>query len=228
MFHELISINSETNVTNLPDVFNSNNQAITDEFNYIYDSSNNYLRQSLVSEKGKVYAHWGRFVNLRCKNLIVEDGINGNNLFDSSVIAHDTLSDRFSWDLQTPPSLEVEDLTKFAHDSNMIVTWADEDSPITIGNVTYTSPITLRQELNGIEKLVGDLAKNISIKKGNDEVAEDLLVGLDDDEILDGILSPIDSYENSYVSDSEISAKLDDILSKLENMESRLTVLENK
>jgi len=57
----------------LPDIINSNNESIRNEFNWIFDSSLNRLTKSIYAPTGSVKAHFGEFVNLACEYVTVKN-----------------------------------------------------------------------------------------------------------------------------------------------------------
>ena len=73
MINKLKDCQKTTLIGQLPDIINSNNDAIENEFNWIFDSSLNRLTKSVYSPTGSVKAHFGEFVNLACEYLTVKN-----------------------------------------------------------------------------------------------------------------------------------------------------------
>jgi len=57
----------------IPDIINHNNEAIQNEFNYIYDASLNRLTKSVYAPMGSVKAHMGEFVNLSVEYITIKN-----------------------------------------------------------------------------------------------------------------------------------------------------------
>jgi hypothetical protein len=57
----------------LPDIINSNNESIRNEFDWYFDSSLNRLKRSVYAPTGSVKAHFGEFVNLSCEYLTIKN-----------------------------------------------------------------------------------------------------------------------------------------------------------
>lgn len=132
MLGEYKKLTVESGISDLPMTINYNNDVTKKEFENIYDSSTGCLKRSLVVPKGKVDVHEGKFVNLRVSNLIIEKNkVDGNEteLKDS----HIDLKDRFSWDSSVLPAVTVSNIDRYAHDTNLIVSWADSSNPIDVG-----------------------------------------------------------------------------------------------
>ena len=62
-----------TLIGQLPDIINSNNESIRNEFNWIYDSSLNRLTKSVYAPTGSVKSHFGEFVNLACEYITIKN-----------------------------------------------------------------------------------------------------------------------------------------------------------
>lgn len=224
MFGELKDVVTTNRVADLPTTINFNNTVVRDEFDYLFDSSNNYFRQSLYAPRGYVKAHWGDFVNLRVTNLTVDNLVtktqstdNGQN--ENILKSHNDSIHRFSW--QIPPEKRPEkDVLNFAHDTKMIVSFADEENPIAFGDKEYHYPISLREELDALENTVDSLAKNITIKLHDDEIyrenSEEYGEGSDDIETQEMLFSVSDPDQNFQ----------SEVRSRLENIEKRLTQIE--
>lgn len=218
MLGEYRKLNSESGIPDFPSVVNYNCEISEKEFDNIFDSKNGYLIQSLFAPKGKVDAHEGRFVNLRVKNLIVEKNTFNANTKDTET-EHKELSNRFSWDFEKLPTVSMDTLDDFAHDSRMIVSFADSSNPISVGQTTFFNPISLREELDAIESCLTGVAKNISIKEsdGSDNVT-DILKETDD----------IPQDEMSYGSYMIDENQVDEILKRIKKIERRLTNIEKR
>lgn len=64
---------NNTPIGMLPTIINHNNQAIEDEFNWIFDSSLNRLTKSVYVPTGSVTAHNGEFINLQTEFITVKN-----------------------------------------------------------------------------------------------------------------------------------------------------------
>lgn len=169
MFGKYQQVKGDTNIGTLPDIINSNNSVTKTEFEYIYDSSNDYLKQSLVADNGKVKAHWGEFVNLKCSHLQVDDLITstgttvsgfGGTSSSGGTDKHNKLDNIYSIELWKNGLVSKSDtasiikwlntddgISYYAHDTAIIYTPADASNPVSIGTSTYTGPVSLRTEL---------------------------------------------------------------------------------
>src|SRR5574344_1645397 len=70
MINFLKDVSVDTFIGEIPSILNFNNNQVNKEFEYLFDSSNNYLKQSLYAPSGSVSSHWGRFI----KDLVNTDG----------------------------------------------------------------------------------------------------------------------------------------------------------
>ena len=73
MINYLKDCQQTTLIGQLPDIINSNNESIKNEFNWIFDSSLNRLTKSVYTPTGSVKAHFGEFVNLSCEYITVKN-----------------------------------------------------------------------------------------------------------------------------------------------------------
>ena len=64
MINYLQGCYNNTPIGMLPTIINHNNEAIEDEFNWIFDSSLNRLTKSVYAPTGSITAHNGEFINL--------------------------------------------------------------------------------------------------------------------------------------------------------------------
>lgn len=109
----LKDVSVDTFIGELPSILNFNNKQVEKEFENLFDSSSNTLRQSLNAPNGSVKAHWGRFQNLYCDFFSVGNVDSFRNVM--SQIPHNFFSKRFSKDLTN------EDGTvDYAHDLQSI------------------------------------------------------------------------------------------------------------
>lgn len=223
MLGEYKKLTVESGISDLPMTINYNNDVTKKEFENIYDSSTGYLKRSLVAPKGKVDVHEGRFINLRVSNLIIEKSkVDGNEteLKDS----HTDLKDRFSWDSSVLPTVTVSNIDRFAHDTKNIVSWADSSNPIDVGDMSFSSPVTLRDELDAIESCLMGVAKNISFKEsdGTDDVSEELK------DIIEGESDSADiNTKTPMIYGSSLDdARYEEIMERIKRIEKRLTKIE--
>ncbi len=73
MINTLKDLSGKMPISMLPDIINSNNESITEEFNNIYDSELNRLLKSVYTPTGEVKAHFGEFINLSAEYLTVKN-----------------------------------------------------------------------------------------------------------------------------------------------------------
>ena len=223
MLGEYKTLAVDSGISDLPMTINYNNDVTKKEFENIYDSSTGYLKRSLVAPKGKIDVHEGRFVNLRVSNLIIEKNkvdANETELKDS----HTDLKNRFSWDSSAFPTVTVSNIDQFAHDTKNIVSWADSSNPIDVGTMRFSSPVTLRDELDAIESCLIGVSKNIFFKESNDtdDVSE---------ELKDNIEGEIDNTDINETTPMIYGSSLDDtryeeIMERIKRIEKRLTKIE--
>lgn len=217
MFGKFLDVNINSLIGDLPTVINYNNEVSRKEFDNIFDSSNNFLKKSLVANDGRVKAHWGDFINLKCEDLVVNNTISGKgieNLIDSklgSSMSHKNLKHRFSWDPNTNPT--DSSLISFAHDTKMIVTdFSSTEKNIGEFSFTNRDTVSLREELDTLEDVVNLVLKNITFKENDDTIVEE------EDVMTDEI------YDSSQ--GKSLGEQIADILTKLTNIEKRVAILE--
>ena len=73
MINYLKDCQQTTLIGQLPDIINSNNESIKNEFNWIFDSSLNRLTKSVYTPTGSVKAHFGEFTNLACEYITLKN-----------------------------------------------------------------------------------------------------------------------------------------------------------
>ena len=73
MINYLKNCQKTTLIGQLPDIINSNNQSIKNEFDWIFDSSLNRLTKSVYAPTGSVKAHFGEFTNLICDYITIKN-----------------------------------------------------------------------------------------------------------------------------------------------------------
>lgn len=217
MFGKFLDVNINSLIGDLPTVINYNNEVTRKEFDNIFDSSNNFLKKSLVANDGRVKAHWGDFINLKCEDLVVNNTISGKgieNLIDSklgSSMSHKSLKHRFSWDPNTNPT--DSSLISFAHDTKMIVTdFSSTEKNIGEFSFTNRDTVSLREELDTLEDVVNLVLKNITFKENDDTIVEE------------GDVMTDEIYDSSQ--GKSLGEQIADILTKLTNIEKRVAILE--
>lgn len=217
MFGKFLDVNINSLIGDLPTVINYNNEVTRKEFDNIFDSSNNFLKKSLVANDGRVKAHWGDFINLKCEDLVVNNTISGKgieNLIDSklgSSMSHKNLKHRFSWDPNTNPT--DSSLISFAHDTKMIVTdFSSTEKNIGEFSFTNRDTVSLREELDTLEDVVNLVLKNITFKENDDTIVEE------------GDVMTDEIYDSSQ--GKSLGEQIADILTKLTNIEKRVAILE--
>ena len=223
MLGEYKKLTVESGIADLPMTINYNNDVTKKEFENIYDSSTGCLKRSLVAPKGKVDAHEGRFVNLRVSNLIIEKNkVDGNETERKD--SHSDLKDRFSWDSSALPAINVSTIDRYAHDTNLIVSWADSSNPIDVGAKRFSAPITLRAELDAIEACLTGVAKKISFKEsgGTDDVTEELKDIIEDE----SDRADIDAKRSMTYGNSLDDVRYEEIMERIKRIEKRLTKIE--
>lgn len=73
MIGHLKDCQKTTLIGSLPDIINSNNETIRQQFDYIFDSSRNRLTKSVYAPTGSVKSHFGEFVNLSCEYITIKN-----------------------------------------------------------------------------------------------------------------------------------------------------------
>lgn len=125
MLTQLQDISVNTPISQLPNVINYNNKAITTEFSNIYNQDDDYLTKSLYMPVGSVTAYNGTFTNVTLEHLILK---NPNALSDVvkdtlAITEHNLLADRYS-SPEIANSMNVNKFgTKFhfCHDASTII-----------------------------------------------------------------------------------------------------------
>lgn len=112
-----ISINAF--IADIPSVIGYNNRAIDREFAMLFDVSNNRLRKGLYAPKDAVEAHWGKFVNLKCQFLDVEDPSSFVKILNK--VPHNALDGRFMAD-----NIDANGHVDFCHDLGSIASGFDD------------------------------------------------------------------------------------------------------
>lgn len=217
MFGKFLDVNINSLIGDLPTIINYNNDVVRKEFDNIFDSSNNFLKKSLVANDGRVKSHWGDFINLKCEDLVVNNSISGKgieNLIDSklgSSMSHKILKHRFSWDPNTNPT--DSSLISFAHDTKMIVTdFSSVEKNIGEFSFTNRDTVSLREELDTLEDVVNLIIKNTTFKEKDDTIVEE------------GDVMTDEAYDSSQ--GKTLAEQLADILTKITNIEKRVAILE--
>lgn len=117
MIGKLREISKNTLFGVLPNVINTNNKIIEEEFDNIYDSEQNVLKKSVYVPNGNVTAHWGKFVNLQVRTITIEDTDSLSGIIVN--VPHNQTKTRFYKDFvnsDTPFDPEKDS----AHDIDMI------------------------------------------------------------------------------------------------------------
>lgn len=127
MINYLKDCQKTTLIGQLPDIINSNNNSIRNEFNWIFDSSLNRLTKSVYAPTGSVKSHFGEFVNLSCEYITIKnlDSLFNKIISNSSLLDHNSLGNRFYNSL-------YNDLHNFSHDATSILYKRDGDNYITV------------------------------------------------------------------------------------------------
>lgn len=123
MIHYLQNCQSSTPIGMLPNIINHNNQAIQQEFNWIFDTSLNRLTKSVYAPTGSVKSHFGEFVNLSVEYITIKNIDSVKATLDQAVTeilidkgeSHNILKDRFT---QSDELIFVD--TKYCHDAGVI------------------------------------------------------------------------------------------------------------
>lgn len=124
MINYLKGCQRSTPIGMLPEIITHNNQAITNEFNWIFDSSLNRLTKSVYVPTGSVKAYFGEFTNLACEYLTIK---NTDSLVPSlqkavdkiisvDVSMHNTWAGRYA-----DPNLEEKYWSNYSHDAGTII-----------------------------------------------------------------------------------------------------------
>lgn len=124
MINYLQNCNKNTPIGMIPEIINHNNEAISDEFAWIYDQEHQRLTKSVYAPTGSVKAHNGEFVNLSCEYLTIKN-VNTlkvyiddviDDIIDENIMGHNTRQGRFSEE-----SGELYYDTQYCHDAAAIV-----------------------------------------------------------------------------------------------------------
>lgn len=123
MIHYLQNCQSSTPIGMLPNIINHNNQAIQQEFNWIFDTSLNRLTKSVYAPTGSVKSHFGEFVNLSVEYITIKNIDSVKATLDQAVTeilidkgeSHNILKDRF-----TPVDEQSFIDTQYCHDAGVI------------------------------------------------------------------------------------------------------------
>lgn len=221
MINYLKNCQKTTLIGQLPDIINSNNQAIRDEFDWIFDSSLNRLKQSVYAPTGSVKAYLGEFVNLSCEYLtiknvdslentiqravenIIEDSFNAEAL-DVSVVAirnHGLLDNRFS-----SSTYEECIKTNYAHDAERIFYRRNSDT-------TYVS---VADALSRIEPVVNRF--DTTINNAITNVSNYLISVINDTSaLLSERIENVSVYANASINDvsTQVNEKIDNVNANL-------------
>ena len=73
MINYLYDVSGNLPIAMLPSVINHNNNAINEQFDWIFDSSNNRLTKSVYAPTGSVKSHFGEFVNLSVEYINIKN-----------------------------------------------------------------------------------------------------------------------------------------------------------
>lgn len=170
MINYLKDIKKETLIGQLPDIINSNNESIRNEFNWIFDSSLNRLTKSVYAPTGSVKAHFGEFVNLACEYITVKNADSLKTSIQSaveSVIAdsfdpstkqltnHNILNHRFI-------NSEFEE-SNYMHDADAIVYKTENNEYVTVKSALDTiNPEEINRTLTILRTDVNQNTANIN------------------------------------------------------------------
>lgn len=177
MINYLQDLSKEVNILGeYPSIVNHNNKAVRSEFGHWFDERNNEYIRNMNSPNGYAKAHWGEFVNLKCKSLsIIDTSITFsadyfNELF-SELSSHNTLGNRFFY--QMKDTLESEGFASqtdyYTHDDMTIMSNCSQEykeshqAHFNTSN-QMVSGFSLRTELNAIEADVSLLMRNLTVK----------------------------------------------------------------
>lgn len=142
---QLRDISIYTQIGLLPNIINANNRIIANEFDNIFDASNNTLIKSVDASKGKVTAHWGEFVNLSVDRLTVKDTSSSfSNILEN--VNHNSLGKRFFSDF-LPEERATDDY--YAHDINMIKGLAKSLATINASLATLWESLSIKAPNGG-------------------------------------------------------------------------------
>lgn len=112
----LRDIQIQNPIGSLPNIINTNNSIIKNEFDNIFDASNNVLVKSLRIDNGYVRAHWGRFVNIEVDRINIKDVSSSlGDILEN--VDHNSLGKRFFDDFLPEERLEDK---YYCHDINVI------------------------------------------------------------------------------------------------------------
>ena len=151
MINYLKDCQQTTLIGQLPDIINSNNESIKNEFNWIFDSSLNRLTKSVYAPTGSVKSHFGEFTNLACEYITIK---NIDSLIDvmtiNSSLNHNLLTNRFY-------NSSFNDLQNFTHDASSIIYKIENNEYVTVNNQLDFNDTSIKKLINNINNIQSDV-----------------------------------------------------------------------
>ena len=153
MRNELIDMNINTLIGMIPSIINNNNLIIKNTFDFIYDSSLNYIKVP-VNTTGRVSATTGKFINLETGPItfsgdssVLNNFYNTSILFDHSRFFNKDINDQHPISAITGLA---DELNKIHESINKLNNSSPGDS--TLGDSTYyIMPTLLNENSNSID-----------------------------------------------------------------------------
>ena len=191
MRSEFKELSMSTLIGDYPSLFNYNFNAVRNELDYYFDSSNGRLTKSVYAPNGRVDTFWGKFTNLEAEHFT----ITGTNItFDKSFLeglsGHNNLGFRFSYDFSdsekssavtsyrnylSGTASEIGWRSYFVHDDNVILSTHEQSSDFFKYASSTINGYTLRDELDFVESEISRLIRhgNVKVSSENQDNSQD-------------------------------------------------------
>ena len=216
MIHYLQNCQSSTPIGMLPNIINHNNQAIQQEFNWIFDTSLNRLTKSVYAPTGSVKSHFGEFVNLSVEYITIKNIDSVKATLDQAVTeilidkgeSHNILKDRF-----TPADESLFIDTQYCHDAGVIA-YDPNRSVKTVISAQSEKILTNTTDIQNVSSKVSSVSGNIYLH----------------DIEINNINSKLSIYDTSILNNEnniiEVNNTISDISTKLSYTDERITTTE--
>ena len=138
MNNQLIDVSIKTMIGMLPEIINSNNKTIKDEFDSLIDSSGNIIKNVYIPDNGVVNSYTGQFINTTTDILTVNDTSSCQNIIKK--VEHNNLKLRH-YNVEGDEIKEVDSINDlYAHNTGSIIHYGKNEvkSLYDIINELYT------------------------------------------------------------------------------------------
>ena len=216
MIHYLQNCQSSTPIGMLPNIINHNNQAIQQEFNWIFDTSLNRFTKSVYAPTGSVKSHFGEFVNLSVEYITIKNIDSVKATLDQAVTeilidkgeSHNILKDRFT---PSDESLFVD--TQYCHDAGVIA-YDPNRSVKTVISAQSEKILANTTDIQNVSSKVSSVSGNIYLH----------------DIEINNINSKLRIYDTSILNNEnniiEVNNTISDISTQLSYTDGRITTTE--